>query len=120
MRAGPLRRDVRRSCCAALCVALATACTTIEVREGEGSVRVERRFGLLSVDIAPGAEPVVARVRSLGVSDMPFGVSAGWSAQDIALPGDCRIVLWVEDSAQVEALEELLADVDDVCAIDLN
>jgi hypothetical protein len=99
---------------------MATGCTTIELRAGDESVRVERKFGLLSVDIAPGSEPVVARVRSLGVSDMPFGVSAGWSAHDIALPGDCRVVLWVEDEAQLEALDRLLEGVEDVCAMDFN
>jgi hypothetical protein len=101
----------------AIAIASCVACTTIEIRSGAESTRIERHFGLLSVDFASGEEPVVARVRSLGISDMPFGLTAGWSSQDIALPGDCRIVLWVERRAQVEALDELLDGVNDVCLI---
>lgn len=95
-----------------------TSCTTIEIRSGEEGVRLERRLGFASVEFHPHAEPVVARVRALGIRNTPFGFGIGYADETIAaLPAECRLVLWVEREEQIELLGELLGDVKDVCAV---
>lgn len=95
------------------------ACTVIELRGGPDDVRIERSFGFATLDVHPQRDAVVARTRIVGVGRSPFGFSAGWSDHEIAaLPqSDCRVVLWIEDPAQVETFRALIADVHDVCLL---
>jgi hypothetical protein len=95
------------------------ACTVIELRAGPDDVRIERRFGFATLDVHPQRDAVVARTRIFGVGRSPFGFSAGWSDSEIAAlpPSDCRVVLWIEDRAQIEIFRTLIADVHDVCLV---
>lgn len=103
-----------------LCAPVATsiACTTVSVRSAPDEVRVERHFGVAQVSLAPSTDAVVAEVRSWGISSLPLGFTAGYARQSIAaLPARCRLVLWVENDAQLSTVDALLGDVKDVCAI---
>lgn len=112
------RRTVGGPIVAVLALSLG-ACTVIELRAGPDDVRIERSFGFASIDVHPQRDAVVARTWILGLGQSPFGFSAGYADHEIAAlpPSTCRVVLWVDDAAQVEAFRTLLADVHDVCLL---
>ena len=108
-----------RALLVALLVLHVCGCSTIRVSSGDGQVRVERRFGFASVQLAPGHDGVVAKVKSFGISHSPFGVSVGYAASAFAAfaPTSCRVVFWVEDEEQADRIRSLLGDVKDVCPV---
>lgn len=101
---------------AALAAALCTACTTVRITEGSGAVRVERHFGLVHIELAPSGEALLAEVSSLGYQAGPMGTSMGFAHTSLAaLPKACRLVVWLEHPAQIDALRKQLADSDGLC-----
>lgn len=108
-----------REVVASLALAVACAgCTVIEISDSKGATRIERTFGFATITIQPNPESVVAKVRSFGVADTPFGFTAGYAAQDFAAVGeDCRVILWLKNTRQLSALKSLVADLNHVCVI---
>lgn len=94
-----------------------SGCATVRIEGEDGSVRVERQFGLLSVQLVPENASVFAQTKALGVMRTWDGVTMGYyNGSVVGLSGnDCRIVVWVEDAAQVQRLRELLRGNPDIC-----
>lgn len=84
----------------------------------DGSTRVERGVGFVSIYLDADSEPTIGELRSLGFAHTPLGTSLGYTSQQIvALPNDCHVVFWVENEEQLQQIGELLAKVDNVCPI---
>ena len=95
------------------------ACTTIEIRNDRGDIRVERSFGFASVNVSPDAGLITARISSLGYVSTPLGHSAGWSRQSItASDGGCRIIVWIDERQDREAISRELESVASVCVVE--
>ena len=105
----------------ALCGML-TACTTID----PGKDRIDATYvGIVHVVVPPsarnaasGSDPVVAfdsRGIGLRVQD---GVGAGWfHDQSYRMPPDCRVVIFVQDASQLEAISKQLKEFKEgICA----
>lgn len=47
-------------------------------------------------------------------------MTIGYHASDIALlpSDDCRIVVWLEEGQSLEAIQDIVAENDDICVID--
>ena len=95
------------------------ACTTVRIGASPDEVRVERHFGVLAVTIADSGRAHVGEVSGLGINSTPLGFSAGYSRHTWAElpPDECRVVIWITDSAQRAAVEALLAARPDLCAV---
>lgn len=93
------------------------ACAVIRIEGDDGTVRVERQLGFVSVNFAPEQRAALADVTALGIIRTWDGLTVGYYAgQVVALPpDDCRIVVWVEDPAQVAQLRDMLKGRVDVC-----
>jgi hypothetical protein len=103
----------------ALCVALFAlqACTVVRIEDSRsGKVEVERRFGILSVELRPGTEAVVEST-SFGLVNTYSGMAIGYHSASLAAlaPGTCRVVLWIRSDEQLKELRELLRERADVC-----
>jgi len=97
-------------------ISVCSACTTIEITDNTGAVKVEYGFGFSSIGIAPDAGVVTAKVTSLGYLSSPLGYSVGYSKQVVtSSDGACRIIIWLDDKADVEKLNKQLKSVDSVC-----
>ena len=71
-----------------------SGCTTVTIQAGDGSVTVERGFGVVSVQPVPGRTPMVIRSTSLGWQSGPAGQVLGFaSARLTLLPPGCHLVL---------------------------
>lgn len=101
-----------------LLVAILTGCATITITDQSGTTRVERHFGLISIELGPTTTAVVAEAKSLGYLGGPMGISLGAGQSRIAaLPQDCHLVLWLERPDHVENLKQLFGDRKDLCVI---
>ena len=101
-----------------LVVAMLTGCATVSITDQSGTTRVERHFGLISIELDPTTTAVVAEANSFGYLGGPMGISLGVGQSRIAaLPKDCRLVLWLEHPDQVENLKQQLGDRKDLCVI---
>lgn len=101
-------------------VLVLAGCTTVRIESAldPAAIRVERHLGVLAVDV-PGARPsYVADITSVGFSNGPFGWTVGYARQAWAALGEeCRLVLWVINSEQIEAARELANGNPGLCAI---
>jgi len=107
---------------AALTLAIAlSACTVVRVYGDDGGVSIDRTLGFASLSFADRGAPVLAEVRSLGVSRSPLGFQAGWSAQSIALiPTDCRVVFWIDEPSALASLRDEIRTVKNACVVAPN
>ena len=97
---------------------LLTGCTTVSITDATGTTRVQRYFGVVSIELAPTTTAVVAETRSFGYQNGPMGMTLGAGLNRIAaLPKACHLVVWIEHPEQIEALQQMLADRNDLCAI---
>ncbi len=72
------------------------ACTTIEITEAEGTVSIERRFGLSIIRPSEKAGVITAKISTLGYTSTPLGKILGYSNQSILLADEsCRVVIWI-------------------------
>lgn len=98
-----------------------SACTTIKIVDSNGSVIIERNFGVSSIGIAPDAGAVTAKVISLGYSASPLGYSIGYSKQIVASSDDsCRVIIWVDEKVNVDELKKQLKSVNSACISIIN
>lgn len=96
------------------------ACAVVHIQgPSKDDVAVYRKFGIVNVDLKPGARSVVVNSSSFGVINALEGFAVGYhSAAYAALsPGDCRIVLWIRGDEQLKELDQLLGDRSNVCVI---
>lgn len=113
-----LAAEIHRFAWPPLIVAILTGCATVSITDPSGTTRVERHFGLISIELGPTTTAVVAEAKSFGYLGGPMGISLGVGQSRIAaLPKDCRLVLWLEHPDQVENLKQLFGDRKDLCVI---
>jgi hypothetical protein len=95
-----------------------SACTTVNIYAGDGSVAVHRSFGFVNVQATPGSTPLVFRGTSLGLQSGPWGHSLGYTQTSLALlPAGCHVVVMAatEQQAASPAVQALRKA--DPCAI---
>jgi hypothetical protein len=81
------------------------ACTTISITSPEGHTKIERSFGVASISVSSGDSPAVVQMTSIGFSSGPAGYAVGYSDQEITrFHDDCRVIFWVTDQNQAEAV----------------
>lgn len=103
---------------AALCAGLG-ACTTVQIGTSPEAISIERHFGILQVRVVDPGHAYVAEVSGVGLHDTPAGFTAGY-ARHTWVRGradDCRVVLWIESAAALTAVESLLKQYPDLCAV---
>lgn len=93
-------------------------CTTLRIEAGEGQVKVERHWGMLVVNVGTEA-PHAAQLTSFGISNTPLGFTAGFASQTwLHMPGDdCRVVLWIDSAAQLDAAKAWIETQPQVCSM---
>jgi hypothetical protein len=87
-----------------------SACTTVNIYAGDGSVAVHRGFGFVNLQARPGSTPMLFRGTSLGLQSGPWGHSLGYSQTSLALlPAGCHVVVMpvAESTASSPALQAL-------------
>jgi hypothetical protein len=96
----------------------AAACTTIRVSNQSGQVRVERHFGLVSIELAPSTSAVVAETTGFGYLSGPLGVTLGLAHSRIAaLPEACRLVIWADSATSAERWQSVLGQAAGLCVV---
>lgn len=93
-------------------------CTTIRIEStvDPASVRMERHWGVLAVDLGGARSPYVADVSSFGLLRSPFGWTAGYARQNwAALDDECRVVVWVFTRDDLEAVRQLASNNAGLC-----
>lgn len=96
------------------------ACATVHIEvQSKDDVEVKTRFGIISLELRPGARSVVVNSSSLGVVNTLEGLAVGYHSTSYAAlaPNDCRIVLWIHTNDQLKELDRLLRERTDVCVI---
>jgi len=95
---------------------LCVSCTSISITDKNGKIQVERSFGFASIGVGDDSEMITARIKSVGYVSSPIGHNFGYSSQVLSISGEsCRIVVWINESVNVEMLEKELSTVDSVC-----
>lgn len=96
------------------------ACTMVHIQgPTPNDVAVYRKFGIVNVELKPGARSVVVDTSSFGLISGPEGIAVGYHGATYAAlsPDDCRIVLWIRSDEQIKELDQLLGDRSNVCVI---
>jgi hypothetical protein len=105
---------------AVLGAACTCACAVIRIQSSSNEdVEVKTRFGIVSVELRPGAGTVLIDSRSFGAINAVDGFSVGYhSASFAAIARDgCHIVLWIRTDEQLKELNGLLRDRTDICVL---
>lgn len=101
-----------------LLTALLSGCATVRIETNNELVRIERHWGVLTLEIVEPKKIQVVEVIAFGMIRSPFGWSAGYSHQTWAALGpECRLVLWVSDPEQIEIAKQLAFSTNRTCAI---
>ncbi len=100
-----------------VCVgAILTGCTSVSIIGDDGGTKVTRSFGVLSVQMSPSTDAIVAEMTGFGIASSPTGKVAGFSNQTLLfMTPSCKLVVWIENEAQAEKINTLLAGREDVC-----
>jgi len=107
------------ACAASSMLALA-GCAVVRIQAaGKDDVEVKQRFGIVSVDIKPGAGATLVESTSLGAINGFEGFTLGYhSATVAALAGErCQLVVWIKTGEELKELDQLLRDRTDVCVV---
>lgn len=104
---------------AGILAVLSSGCARIIVHEGDGSVRVESRIGIVRLTTQPGRQPQMIQAEGLGIFIRDDAMSIGYFSSDLVmLPlNDCRIVVWVDENTPPELLEMITAKGESICLI---
>lgn len=105
----------------ALLAAIVTgACTTIRIEaQSKDDVEISTRFGIVSIELTPGAKSVVVDSSSFGAINTFDGLAVGYHrARYAALgPKDCRVVLWIQTDEQLREIDQLLRNHSQICVV---
>ena len=96
------------------------ACTTVRIEAAsKDDVEVKTCFGIVSVELKPGARGVVVESKSFGAIYALEGFTLGYHDASYAAlaPDDCRVVLWIRTDEQLKELDRLLRERTDICAM---
>jgi len=103
---------------ASACVLLfgPSACTVLKIQQRDGAIETRWRVGVVSLELAPGAEGIAAESRTFGFTNGPMGFAFGYQDSTVVgIPETCRLVIWVSSDEELERLDELIEG-EDVCA----
>lgn len=106
------------ACVAGMVVGLAS-CSVVRIQTaGKDDVEVKRSFGIVSVEIRPGAGATVIDSTSFGAINGFEGFTLGYhSATVAAISGKhCQLIVWINTGEQLTQLNDLLRDQTNVCA----
>lgn len=96
-------------------------CTVVRIQTpGADGVEVKQRFGIVSLEIKPGAGATLVESSGFGASNGFQGFSLGYhNATVAALSADkCRLVLWIKTGEELKELNQLLsAHGTDICVV---
>lgn len=110
------RRPASRALGAALLALSCGACTTVYIKGPADSISVERYFGFAAINVDPSKGAVVADLESLGFSASPVGYAVGFGHQSVVMAdANCRLVLWIKDASQLEAINQKIGAAESVC-----
>jgi len=98
---------------------LATGCARVTIYEGDGTISVDDRFGVIRISAEPGTKPMVVQTDGIGVISHGGAVTVGYhSSNQATLPADdCRIVVWLDEKTKPEDLDILTKLKEPVCRI---
>lgn len=116
--AAPLFHLRRSLALLAVCTALLAGpgCTQISIQQSGGAVRVERSFGFATIAPPADGSAMVAEMTSFGYLASPIGTSVGYGHQQLAvMPESCHIILWVQDSRELQELQTLIGQNPNIC-----
>ncbi|MDX1423413.1 MAG: hypothetical protein R3322_09755 [Kiloniellales bacterium] len=100
--------------------AVLLGCTQITVVGADGEVTTENGVGIVKLEAHPNRQPQIIRSTGFGIVSHDGRLTIGYHASDIALlpSDDCRIVVWLEEGQSLEAIQDIVAENDDICVID--
>jgi len=103
---------------ASACVLLIgqSACTVLKIQQRDGAIETRWRAGVVSLELAPGAEGIAAKSRTFGFTNGPMGFAFGYQDSTVVgIPESCRLVIWVSSDEELERLDDMIEG-EDVCA----
>jgi uncharacterized protein YceK len=95
-------------------------CAVIRIQTaGKDDIEVKHRFGIVSVEIKPGAGATIVESTSFGAINGFEGFVLGYRDATMAAVGreHCQLVLWIKTKDQLKELGELLIDRTDICVV---
>ena len=94
-----------------------SACTTIEISDSNGDIKIERSFGFASISPGQETSTITAKITNFGYASTPLGQNIGYSNHSILLSNpDCKVVVWLSDKLSQEEVMEL-KKLSSVCVI---
>jgi hypothetical protein len=101
--------------CLFSCLTCLTSCAVVRTVDHQGATQTQYAFGPI-LNIGAESDKAIGNVRSFGLSRTPLGVSLGYSSQQFVIDNeDCRLVVWIENEVEAQALMESLNKMDNVC-----
>ncbi len=112
-----VRGSVRNAAIVAI-GSLLGACSVIQVVQKDGAVKVERSFGMVSIQVCPKNEGLVTSLTSFGIASTPLGITIGFARETLALlPETCKVAMWIDDERPLGRLEALVGPLKEVCIV---
>ena len=100
---------------------IVNGCTTIKIIDRNNTTTIDRTFGFVAIHLDPSTDSVVSEVRCLGAIRTPSGYAFGYSSHAIAaLSESCKIILWVQNDAQLRELQNLVGSLESVCVLNTH
>lgn len=94
------------------------SCSTVTIEEADGTVRIERHLGFVSIQPVPAEMAQVVSLTGLGLVGFQGDLIVGFHrAEFAALPRRCHLLLWIEEGAQLEYLRDTLKQMEQVCVV---
>ena len=106
--------------CAANATLVLAACAVVRIQAaGKDDVEVKQHFGIVSVEIKPGAGATVVDSTSIGAIKSLEGLALGYHSATVTAfaGGRCQLVVWIKTGEELKELDQLLRDRADVCAV---
>lgn len=98
-----------------------SGCTNVYVADKNGKISVERYFGFIQLGIPNDSTLQAVRLEGFGLLTTNDGLSVGYhNGSMLAASADCKIVLIVNTSQNLETLIDMLKGHGKVCALSEN
>lgn len=99
-------------------VLVLAGCTTVSISDKDGSTRIERHFGVVSIELAPRTSAVEVEVSSVGYLGGPMGITVGLTHSRItAMSRECRLIVWLAGEEPLAKLNKIFAGRRGLCAL---
>jgi len=93
-------------------------CASIHIHNKDGAVKTTQGFGIVDISIPDGNPDVLVDAKGVGIIKIGSNFTIGYTQQKLAaLSASCKVVFWIEDSAQSEKVVELLKSIGDSCIL---